>query len=272
MARVLPSDVADRIDWVFPWVRNPNPPVLAYQQESMPIAAVLSLIERIPETLLRFNAHGYGNFVWAHASLTQLVRLFQGGLGFANWPTHQNLDAMTTLYQLLKMCPDEAISEHAAGLPFILDQTLRDSIRSDISSAESAFNNGEWKASTVLAAAAVEALLLWSIKQCSDAERQSAINRIKLNLDAAHPENWTLPNYIDVARQLGHIEPETSTEARLAKDFRNLIHPGREIRLNQKCDRGTALSALAALDHIVRDLEAVFGSNPLQTEHDQTTS
>jgi hypothetical protein len=50
------------------------------------------------------------------------------------------------------------------------------------------------------------------------------------------------------------IKDETATEATLAKDFRNLIHPGRSVRLQQVCDRATALTALASVEHVIRDL------------------
>jgi hypothetical protein len=53
---------------------------------------------------------------------------------------------------------------------------------------------------------------------------------------------------------MGIIKPETITLALLAKGFRNLIHPGRSIRLGEKCNRGTAYTALAALEHVVNDL------------------
>jgi hypothetical protein len=42
---------------------------------------------------------------------------------------------------------------------FITDDALRNSIRGDIGAAERAFANFEWKAATVLAGAAIEALL-----------------------------------------------------------------------------------------------------------------
>jgi hypothetical protein len=54
------------------------------------------------------------------------------------------------------------------------------------------------------------------------------------------------------------ISPSTAQQARLAHHFRNLIHPGRQIRLQQKCDRGTPRSAPAAVDLAIRDLEARF--------------
>jgi hypothetical protein len=48
--------------------------------------------------------------------------------------------------------------------------------------------------------------------------------------DPEKPESWDLIHYIEVARELGEISESTASEARLAKDFRNLIHPGRERR------------------------------------------
>src|SRR6266581_2002962 len=40
----------------------------------------------------------------------------------------------------------------------------------------------------------------------------------------------------------------------LTRDFRNLVHPGRAIRLGRQCNRATALSALAGIEHVVNDL------------------
>ena len=65
---------------------------------------------------------------------------------------------------------------------------------------------------------------------------------------------WHLHEYVEVAAHLGVIKPETATLVRLAKDFRNLIHPGRAVRLGQNCDRATALGALAAVEAVARDL------------------
>jgi hypothetical protein len=67
-------------------------------------------------------------------------------------------------------------------------------------------------------------------------------------------DRWDLDQFIEVAAQLKLIEPDTSTAAKLAKNFRNLIHPGRAARLAQTCDRATAYSAIGALEHAIRDL------------------
>jgi hypothetical protein len=57
---------------------------------------------------------------------------------------------------------------------------------------------------------------------------------------SSNPERWNLIELIEVALQLGLINSEAATQARLGKDFRNLIHPGRALRLGQVYDRATA--------------------------------
>jgi hypothetical protein len=120
-------------------------------------------------------------------------------------------------------------------------------------------SNGEWKAATVLAGSTIEALLLWDLQtHCATRIRTAATalvaNKIFSKQPSSNPENWALHHYIEVAAHLKRIGKETAIQARLAKHFRNLIHPGLALRLREKCDRGTAHSSFAALDHVVRDL------------------
>ena len=99
-----------------------------------------------------------------------------------------------------------------------------------------------------------EALLRWAITE-KKPEREIEVVRAAL-IPKAHkdPNRWDLDGYAKVAGSLGLIEAETEKQVDLARWFRNLIHPGRSTRLAKVCDRGTALSALAAMELIVRDL------------------
>jgi len=149
--------------------------------------------------------------------------------------------------------PDQQIPAPTADLQFIKDAPLRESIRADIAFANQALSNAEWKAATVLAGAAAEALLHWAITRKKASEVEGA--RAAVNSPASkNPDAWNLDGYIKVAKHLALIEDETEKQANLAREFRNLIHPGRSARLAKVCDRGTALSALAAVEFIVRDL------------------
>jgi hypothetical protein len=172
------------------------------------------------------------------------------------------MSPIALLRQALSKCPDEAPSRTTVELLFITDVDLRESVRLDISAANRDFGNSEWKGATVLAGSATEALLLWAVQ---DAERQhpGAVNAAIGSLVTAgkfprepnsDPERWGLIELIEVALQLSLISSITAEQARLGKNFRNLIHPGRAARLGEVCNRATALSALAAVEHVANDL------------------
>jgi hypothetical protein len=120
--------------------------------------------------------------------------------------------------------------------------------------------DGEWKAATVLAGSSVEALLLWDLQnrrplaQVNAAVTTLVAGKVLHKQPPTDLEDWALHQYLEVSAQIPTIEPDTAKEVRLAKDFRNLIHPGRSQRLGTICDRGTSLACVAALEHVVRDL------------------
>ena len=160
----------------------------------------------------------------------------------------------------LAKCPDESPAPGTSDLTFITDADLRANLRNDIGAVHRALANGEWKAATVLAGSAAEALLLWALKQRLPVDISSAIaarrasGDLKANPDPNRLESWNLYELIQVGENLGVIKPNTAKAARLAKDFRNFIHPGVAQRLGEKCDRATAFSAVAGMEHVVRDL------------------
>ena len=120
-----------------------------------------------------------------------------------------------------------------------------------------ALSNGEWKAGTVLAGSAAEALLLWTLNQLPATTVQPAITAAKESvLLRSNPkptlEEWNLHEYIEVAAELGVIKANTWRKHASQKNLRNFIHPAQ--RLNEKCARATAFSAVAGMEHIARDL------------------
>jgi hypothetical protein len=169
-------------------------------------------------------------------------------------------DAVTIIRRALAKCPDEYPPPATTELLFVADAELRESIRRDVGAANRALNNSEWKAATVLAGAAIEAILHWRLQDSSPgtAAVQAAVAALVSSVAMSKPDNnidrWELHHFIEVAAHLSLLKPDTRNAAQLARNFRNLIHPGRAARLAQTCDRATALSALGALEHVIRDL------------------
>lgn len=170
------------------------------------------------------------------------------------------LNPITIVRNALMQCKDEAVYAGTDELDFIRDIELRESIWGDISAVRRALSNQEWKATTVLGGSVIEALLLWSISSNQETAIQDAIARLLDNekLDSkpsSNKEKWNLLQYIHVCNELELITDQTKTQALLAKDFRNLIHPGKIARTGQVCDRGTAFTALAGVENVLRDLK-----------------
>ena len=97
---------------------------------------------------------------------------------------------------------------------------------------------------TVFAAAALEALLLWALK------------RLKLADESRRPiDELHLPELIHLAVKNGVIDEASERQASLAKDARNLIHPGKASRSGGACNKTTALTALTAVYRVIDDLK-----------------
>jgi hypothetical protein len=261
MPRVVPSQVVSLINVSFPGTQN-TPDFPIYSASAGVLSAIVRLTNEIPTELLTVVAEDYSDLVCALEGLTSAVNRWLQRGGDEPPARIKAKSPVSIIREILTKCPDQSPSPTAATISFISDAALRESIRLDISAAHRDMTNGEWKGATVLAGSATEALLLWNIQQ-AETRKAGTISAAVAALMASktlprkpdnNPERWNFIELIEVAVQLTQIKGATGKQARLCKDFRNLIHPGRAARLKQVCDRGTALSALAAVEFVVRDL------------------
>jgi hypothetical protein len=258
MPRVVPSQVVTAIGSLFPQVHS-GAEFKLFQGNRSAVLALLRLIEYIPSELMPHEPDDFVKLVMGQCLLQAALTQWEtSDIAFSRVDGGDR----TVIYDIrdiLKRCPDAAPTPTTTGLLFIRDADLREGLRLDMNTANQALANGEWKAATVLAGSVVERLLLWTLQQASAPDLQTAITsavtkRALPRRPQGELESWTLAEYIAVAEELHLIDGGTATQARLAKDFRNLIHPGRAQRLAQVCDRGTALAALAAVEMVVRCL------------------
>jgi hypothetical protein len=255
MSRVVPSQIVEFIDHV---ARKDEKGWAGLTiSDTDVLMTLLDLVREMPHELLPSKGEEYIALMMGLNTLRN---------GIALWKTrhHEIIVAVPgyarhpfgLIRHLLMQCPDEAPTPATAELLFIPDVALREGLRIDISTANQALANGEWKAATVLADSIIEALLLWAVQQHPRGRYQQALdasitNKLCGKPRKPSPEYWALEHYIAVAEELRLIDADTATLTRLAKDFRNFIHPGKTQRLGQVCDRGTALTTLGTVERVV---------------------
>jgi hypothetical protein len=122
---------------------------------------------------------------------------------------------------------------------------------------------GEFKGATVLAGSVLEALLLDAIEQFTEDQRSEAIAAWQLDCQrrgekvpkpANDLDRWTLNELTCVALFATVISDEVARHIHLARDFRNLSHPGKT-RLRLPADEGTAFAAIGACSRLAAHLE-----------------
>lgn len=261
MSHIVPSQARTLIEGLFPKLGNEKAESAhRVGVTAGPLFAILELLDRIPDRLIRLSAQDFANYCASKAALRDAVE--NRSPNQVNCVVHSLPNATHTphfeLCRLLAMCPDEAPDSSTTGLEFIPDVLLRETLRGDIASANSALVNHEYKAATVLAGSVIEALLLWSLEKHGEANVKATYTASP----AAPLNEWSLGQMIPAAHSCRLIADDTNKQAELAQKFRNLIHPGRQSRLQDKCDRGTALGALAGIERVAIDLAKRFQPPP----------
>lgn len=269
MVNVVPSQVILYLDARYPQAKQQmagSGSSFYLQRDHAPSSQyLLTMIENIPSHLLVLDGESYAEFGEAIAAIQCAITAWNSGdnhYKLEKIPGRERLHPFTLLRKHLIKFKDEGIRPETTELNFITDDDLRNILRLDISNVNKALENGEWKAATILAGSIVEALLLWKLQgheTTNPGSIKGAIHSLKsAGTFTKNPSNdiddWTLHPLIEVSAEIGLIKNETANQCRIAKDFRNLIHPGRTKRLSLFCDRGTALSSVAAIEHVIRDI------------------
>ena len=262
MPRIVPSQVCQYISTI-PAQESPNGLMRMNSIGAAPLSSVLQLSEGIPDELLTMDSHTYGLFVTAKEQIRETLKTWrdnrsanQALFGF-DLPKLRN--PLFIIRDALVNCPDESPSPSTSELNFISDPDLKMGLRNDIGSVNRApikrrmegRDSSGWRRYRSVAVVALQRRDPTAVATAATGLMSSGRFRNQPSQDL---ERWNLFEFIEVSANLGVIKPDTAIQTTLAREFRNLIHPGRAQRLGQKCDRATALSAVAGVEHVVRDL------------------
>lgn len=161
------------------------------------------------------------------------------------------------LVKLLDSYMGEGSRAETREFTFIKDSDLKDIIRRDYSElCLKLFPSGAWKSTVIMAGSILEAILHDVLT--SDPTRQAAA--------LASPEKgngpierWDLVDLIEVAVDIRILPKERGKSIdQVLRDFRNLVHPKKEVRTKISCKEPEAYLAKGNLDAVCDHLEATI--------------
>jgi hypothetical protein len=253
MPRVVPSDFVKFIDTVWP---NRQELINVNRYYAGQLSGLVDLVEQIPSELFVVDSASYA-LLRSGAHQTEAQHVGKRAKDAARTRGDTRLASAKSNRcnpPGARQMPDESPAPGTSDLEFVTHLDLRASLRNDIGAVSRALSNGEWKAATVLAGSAAEALLLWTLNQLA-LRPASPQSRPRKRADSnARIPNQRWRNGTCTSTSKWRRRSASLRQTRLAKNFRNFIHPGVAQRPTEKCGRATALSAVAGMEHIVRDL------------------
>ncbi|MBM7045229.1 hypothetical protein [Rhizobium lusitanum] len=241
MAEVLPSQVVSAIESMFGPMQGDLHQDRIRLQHQVEVRSLLEIIEDVPRDLIALPFTDYLEFKRCRAVLSEAVARWNFGDIRPAFGV-MGKDPVERIKRLMGKCSDE-LPPREPLLTFIEDENTRLSIEDQIRAAWTDFSANEWMGATVFAGAALEGILHWALKG-----RVDDVNGMRL------------AKMIEEARNCGLISEEAKQQAKLAKDARNLIHPGCTDRSGSVCTRATALMALAAVYRVSDDLHRHFAA------------
>jgi hypothetical protein len=136
------------------------------------------------------------------------------------------------------------------NLEFVRDDNLRLILERDWAEIGACFEAGSYKAVLVLAGSVIEAILVDHLLASPPVSPNAP--------SAAQIVKMELGPLILLAHQEQIVSSETRDLTTVLRDFRNLIHPGRELRLKAKIDPDRAAMARSLVRIVVDDLRVAY--------------
>jgi hypothetical protein len=138
-----------------------------------------------------------------------------------------------------------------ANFEYIRDEAFRQSLEADYAEMNSALNANAWKAVHVLSGSIVEAVLIDYLLEAADKAGDQKARDHALKADLAEA--------ITACKDAGILTEKTANLSSVIRGYRNLIHPGRVMRLRETVDEQGAKVAVALTEMVVAQVGQARG-------------
>ena len=141
---------------------------------------------------------------------------------------------------IIKLCTKRTQMVEQSNFIFIVDSELRQSLENDYRELQLCLEHHAWKAAHVLSGSIVEAVLVDYLLGAGYSNKD--------------PLKMTLEDLIDAAKTANVLSAKTADLSSVVRSYRNLIHPGRLVRLGETTDEEGAQIANSLVAIIVREV------------------
>ena len=204
-------------------------------------AELQQLNNEFPSLMPIFDRHGY----YSHtASTTSGGRVMYDLTGIRSY-----ISMIIGRLQIAIEQPSDTPVTEKRQFTFINDKDLRIIIERDYSEIQRAYISECWKSVIILCGGVIEAILT-DLLTSKDAVAKSAKSAPK------EPDitRWDLSNLISVAVELKLVSAGVDKLSHSLREYRNLVHPGNELRNKLLFDAEEAKIAVEVLNIVHRDL------------------
>ncbi len=142
---------------------------------------------------------------------------------------------------------------------YIADLDLRTIIERDyFELVGKLFPGGAWKSTVIMAGSVLEAILFDRLADSKWNTKAVASSHAKTKTGVAiGMKDWRLVDLIDIAVDIGMLPKDAAdTIHQVLRDYRNFVHPKKEIRAAHPCTEAEAMLSLGALDSVCNYIES----------------
>lgn len=139
---------------------------------------------------------------------------------------------------------------------FLKDKGLREIIERDYKELTLVlFPGGAWKSTVIMAGSILEAILFDVLASDPAVKAKALASTVA---PKGPMDDWRLENLIKVAADIGVLPAKRATTFdQVLRDYRNFVHPKKEIRSGHPCGEGEAQLAIGGLNAVCDILESL---------------
>lgn len=219
---------------------------------------MFDLFKEIPEELGKLDTL---NFLPSDRAEFVLLRRYFIKMGQVNSYSGLEVQKINAI-KLVKILENYSTDNAAIStrtFNFLEDDELREIVVRDYNELNNIlFKEGAWKSCVIMCGSILEAILfdvLLNKKNYETSIKSAKVPKDR-NKNPIKEDKWKLCNLIEIAEETEVLSQQRSkTIDQVLRDYRNFVHPKKEIKAKHPCTEAEALMAKGALDAVCNQLE-----------------